>query len=67
MYERQEYEAISVAAGPSYNLILGRINLDYDRQKQNPDGRNINANWHFKEPLIMPEDSHLFKNYPKTT
>lgn len=33
MFGQREYEAISVSAGPSYNLIIGRVNLDYERDQ----------------------------------
>lgn len=32
MFGQQEYEAISVYAGPSYNIIIGRINLEFEKQ-----------------------------------
>ena len=35
MFGQREYEAISVAAGPSFNLIIGQINLEVEKEQLN--------------------------------
>ena len=61
MYGMREYEAISVVAGPSYNLVIGKVNLKSEKEKQGHGTRKkSNQKFQFKEPLIMPED---YKRY----
>ena len=31
MFGQQEYEAVSVSSGPSYNIIIGKVNLEYEK------------------------------------
>ena len=33
MFGQQEYEAISVSSGPSYNVIIGQINLEHEKKQ----------------------------------
>ena len=40
-FGQREYEAISVIAGPSYNLILGQINLNYEKYENNTNKKNV--------------------------
>ena len=64
MFGQREYEAISVVAGPSYNLIIGQANLEYEKGQKNHGGRKKNKQkFHFKQPLIMPGDEKRFKEY----
>lgn len=68
MFGQREYEAISVSAGPNYNLIIGRVNLDYEREKAMQGGHKKNKQkMHFKSPLIMPNDEKRFKDFREET
>lgn len=68
MFGQREYEAISVAAGPSFNLVIGQINLEVEKEQLNQGTRKKQKQkWHFKQPLIMPEDKERFDRYPETT
>ena len=65
MFGQREYEAVSVSAGPAFNLIIGRINLKYEKERHNHGSRKKNQQkFQFKEPLIMPDDEKRYKDCP---
>lgn len=66
MLGQREYEAVSVTSGPSYNVIIGELNLDYEKEQQIQNRKKSKQKWHFKLPLIMPDDK-TFENYPSST
>ena len=39
MFGQREYEAISVAAGPSFNLVIGQVNLEVEKEQLNQGTR----------------------------
>lgn len=65
MYGQREYEAESVVAGPSFNLVIGKINLVYE-QDQSTNRKKSKQKWHLQEPLIMPGETR-FNDYPPST
>ena len=66
MFGQREYEAVSISSGPSYNLVIGEINLDYEKEQQAQSRKKSKQKWHFKVPLIMPNGSR-FGDYPPST
>jgi uncharacterized membrane protein YfhO len=55
-----------VTSGPSYNVIIGELNLEYEKEQQMQNRKKSKQKWHFKMPLIMPDDKN-FENYPAST
>ena len=66
MFGQQEYEAVSVSSGPSYNIIIGKVNLEYEKSLTTHKKKS-RQKLQFKEPLIMPGDEERFKDYRRET
>lgn len=67
MFGQREYEAISVSAGPSYNVIIGQVNLAEEKRIEQDGRKKSKQKWHLKQPLIMPEDDKRYEEYPPQT
>lgn len=59
---------MSIVAGPSYNLIIGQINLEYEKHYGASSKRSVHKQkWQHKQPLIMPDDHKHYSRYSADT